>query len=117
MNAEKGYWIAKPYRPPPNPDRSLIPELAYHEPKSRGVERRYEVMAMMDEGPESPAWGGSFDTIYMSNEREHPGRVPSRSQVPGGNVVRPVGASRPVPASNHGFGPTNPFLSPSDPPV
>ena len=65
MNAEKGYWIAKAYRPPPNPDRSFIPELAYHEPTNRGVERRREVMAMMDEGPESPAWGEPLVTINV----------------------------------------------------
>ena len=34
MVAEKNYTVARNYRPPPPPERSLFPELAYREPKT-----------------------------------------------------------------------------------
>ena len=46
MNAEKGYRVAEAYRPPPNPHRSLLHELAYYEPSNRGFDRRRETVVI-----------------------------------------------------------------------
>ena len=69
MNAEKGYRVAKAYRPPPTPDRSLLPELAYYEPRSSGSDRRRETVAMTNERVEYSAYDGPVDELYLSAEQ------------------------------------------------
>ena len=35
VSAEKTYRVAKAYKPPPTPERSLLPNLAYRKPRGR----------------------------------------------------------------------------------
>ena len=71
MNAKKGYRVAKAYRPPTNPDRSLLPELAYYEPRNRGLDRRRETAAMTNERAEYNAYDHCWTTIStLSTARE-----------------------------------------------
>ena len=69
MNAEKGYRVATAYRHPPTLDRSLLTELAYYEPRSRGSDRRRETVAMTNERVEYSAYDGTVDELYLSAEQ------------------------------------------------
>lgn len=51
--AEKPYRVAKCYRSPPTPDKSLIPDLAYREPKGLSNERKREKVHAIQEIYES----------------------------------------------------------------
>ena len=117
MNAEKGYRVAKAYRPPPNPDRSLLPELAYYEPRSRGSDRRRETVTMTNGRVEYSAYDGPVDELYLSAERSHP----NRTAAPGPSARRDAPPSlmnpRPGTPGNPGRQHTNPFVSPPDPPI
>ena len=40
--AQKSYRIARSYKPPPTPERSLLPDLAYKDPKNKRTDKQYD---------------------------------------------------------------------------
>ena len=72
VSAEKTYRVAKAYKPPPTPERSLLPSLAYREPRGRNMDRRRENIAFMDERDvsEDGDRAGPMDRFFLSQKRD-----------------------------------------------
>ena len=110
--AEKSYRVVKNYRPPPPPERSLLPELTYREPKLQNSDRRParhpERIAVMEE-PDLYFRNDPVDVVYLSDEQ---GTTPSRNSPvkdsTSGVRGRPqVGSPKSPPTPN-----SNPFIPP-----
>lgn len=46
--AEKAFRVARAFRPPPRPERSLLPDLAYRDPTPKPPQRRRDMLNLMD---------------------------------------------------------------------
>ena len=70
VSAEKTYWVAKAYKPTPTPETSLVPYLAYLEPRGRNMDRWHENISFLDErvGSEDRDWNGRIDNFLLSQE-------------------------------------------------
>ena len=86
--AQKSYHAVKSYKPPPVPERSLLPDLAYKDPNYRRSEKRPNILrerlAFMEEDVESPEFEENVDLAYLSLEKKGNGRTDSRTR-PGSN--------------------------------
>ena len=89
-NAQKSYRVAKRYKAPPVPERSLLPDLAYKDPNYQRSERRPNIprerLAFMED-VESPDFEENVDLAYLSLEKKSNGRTDSRTR-PGSNPER-----------------------------
>lgn len=52
MAVEKAFRVARSFRPPPKPDRSLLPDLAYRAPPNKTAVRRQNTLQMLDQEEE-----------------------------------------------------------------
>ena len=72
--AQKSYRVARSYKPPPVPERSLLPDLAYKDPNYRTPDRRpantRERIAFLDQGVESYDYEEPIDQVFLANERK-----------------------------------------------
>lgn len=46
--SEKAFRVARTFRPPPTPERSLLPDLAYRDPKPRTIPKRRELLNIIN---------------------------------------------------------------------
>lgn len=46
---EKSFRVARAYQPPPKPEGSLLPDLAFHGPSSKMIIRRREQLNLLEE--------------------------------------------------------------------
>ena len=68
LNVVKSHRVARGYRPPPNPERSLLPDLAYHEQRGRATDRQRDRIASMAEDEGFYPRRKLADAIYVLEE-------------------------------------------------
>ena len=70
---QKSYRVARNYKPPPTPERSLLPDLAYKDPRVRKTDKRYEPrqerLHLLEEDDKNSSLEGSIDVAYLSVEK------------------------------------------------
>lgn len=69
--AEKSFRVAKSYQPPPKPEGSLLPDLAYRGPTTRLVQRRRENINQLDETNSSEE--DELDSLLMIHNSTNKG--------------------------------------------
>ena len=67
-SVEKSHRVARGYRPPPTPERSLLPDLAYHEPRGRAADKQRDRLAFMEEEEEFFPHRRVADEVYVMEE-------------------------------------------------
>ena len=71
--AQKSYRVARSYKPPPTPERSLLPDLAYRDPRTRRTVKPHDVrterLAFLEENEESPPLDEPVDLAYLSLDK------------------------------------------------
>lgn len=66
---EKSYRVATSYKPPPTSDRSLLPDLAYRESRSKCWYRRREGISMLEEKLETETnWEKMIKNFFLSED-------------------------------------------------
>lgn len=61
--------VARCYKPLPTPDRSLLPDLAYRERRSKNQDRRRERINMLEEQSETDVnWEEIIETSFLSKD-------------------------------------------------
>lgn len=80
VSIEKSFRVAQSYQPPPKPEGTLLPDLAYHGP-SRTITRRREQFNLLDENISDE---DDLDTLLMINhppskETNSPNQTPQRN--------------------------------------
>ena len=78
--AQKSYRVARSYKPPPTPERSLLPDLAYKDPRYKRTNKpngtRTERMTFLGEDEESSLPEDLIDHVYLSMDKNTESRPP-----------------------------------------
>ena len=103
--AQKSYRVARSYKPPPVPERSLLPDLAYRDPNYRRSEKRSsaprERLTFLEEEAESPEFEEPVDLAYLSLEKRSNGRTDGRTKPGGSSDTRAREPKAPTPKLNN----------------
>lgn len=74
--AEKAFRVAKSFRPPPRPEKSLLPDLAYHEQSNR-PSRKKEQLNICYGFTTEESESNSKDDLYYANDDKKKSKVKS----------------------------------------
>ena len=72
--AQKSYRVARSYKPPTSPEHSLLPDLAYKDPKSRKTNRPFntktERLTLLEKEEELPPNEDHKDQAYLARDND-----------------------------------------------
>lgn len=67
--AEKTYRVARSYRPPPTPERSLLPDLAYKENRTRNPTKKREFVNLAIDSDDEEC---DVDQFFLAQDKKNP---------------------------------------------